>query len=277
VHVEWRFPLDFAPSPLVFHLIPFRESLIHQTLSVITHQTEKKQPCESLSLSLWAYIYILGPYAGCICIGRKARGSLNAHLGYFVNKPPPLARYIAAGDFYRPSYYCTFLIRFFISWWIFCFFLLFSLLLTSSFMADCWWSCAASPSCPTDSRLGPADPLRPGARLGIVRMPTVDPSAQQPLRRVGRRRWVDSSSHFPYILYSFVSIMAISLSPMFCCLVHLFCGTGEIIGRRGTKMKEPENKRRTMGGKQCKKISKTKWMAQSFPGGKTPLRHITIL
>jgi hypothetical protein len=58
VHVEWRFPLDFAPSPLVFHLIPFRESLIHQTLSVITHQTEKKQPCESLSLLVYGPIFI---------------------------------------------------------------------------------------------------------------------------------------------------------------------------------------------------------------------------
>jgi hypothetical protein len=98
-------------------------------------------------------------------------------------------------------------------------------LLTSSFTADCWWSCAASPSCPTDSRLGPADPLRPGTRLGIVRMPTVDPSAQQPLRRVGRRRWVDSSSHFPYILYSFVSIQAITLSNvLFSCAFVLWCG-----------------------------------------------------
>jgi hypothetical protein len=31
-----------------------------------------------------------------------------------------------------------------------------------------------------------------------------------------------------------------SLSPMFCCLVHLFCGAGEIIGSRGTKMKDPK-------------------------------------
>ena len=39
-----------------------------------------------------------------------------------------------------------------------------------------------------DSRLGPADPLRPGARRWIVRMPAVDSSAQQPLRRARRRR-----------------------------------------------------------------------------------------
>lgn len=132
----------------------------------------------------------------------------------------------------------TVLIRFFIPWWNFCFFLLFSLLLTSSFTADCWWSCAASPSCPTDSRLGPADPLRPGARLGIVRMPTVDPSAQQPLRRVGRRWWVDSPLIF-LLFFILLFLSRPSLSPMFCCLVHLFCGAGEIIGRRG-KMKDPK-------------------------------------
>lgn len=93
----------FCAFPPCLHIIPFRESLIHQTLSVITHQTEKKQPftrrCETLSLSLvyGPYIYILGPYAGYICVGGKARGSLNAHLGYFVNKPRPSARALYSG------------------------------------------------------------------------------------------------------------------------------------------------------------------------------------
>ena len=39
-----------------------------------------------------------------------------------------------------------------------------------------------------DSRLGPTDPFRPRKRRRIVRVSTVDSSAQQPLRRTGRRR-----------------------------------------------------------------------------------------
>lgn len=129
------------------------------------------------------------------------------------------------------------------------------------------------PVLPTDSRLGPADPLRPGARLGIVRMPNVDPSAQQPLRRAGRRRWVDSS-HFPYILF-LLFLWAITLSNVsLSCAFVLWCGWDYW---QKEKMKDPEKKRRTTGGNNAKRdISKTKWMAQSFPDGKTPLRHITI-
>ena len=55
-----------------------------------------------------------------------------------------------------------------------------------------------------DSRLGPADPLRSGARLRIVRMPTVYPSSQQPLRRVSRRRWVDYSHSSSLIRFTFL-------------------------------------------------------------------------